>query len=166
MDYSKANIYKILNTITYDIYIGSTCQTLARRMAKHREGISTASKCHYKLYEKMKEIGRDCFYIELIEECPCDNKEQLRAIEGKYIREYGTLNHRIEGRSKSQYVVDTREQKKAYDIEYRLKNKEHRQPQKKEYYEANKEAIAARKKAYYERNKERLRQSHVCSVCG
>ena len=34
----------------------------------------------------MEEIGVEHFRIELIEEAPCENIEQLRAIEGKYIR--------------------------------------------------------------------------------
>ena len=45
----------------------------------------------------MKEIGVEHFYIELIKEAPCENIEQLRAIEGQYIRELGTLNQRVEG---------------------------------------------------------------------
>ena len=35
-DYSKGKIYKILNTIDDEIYIGSTCETLGQRMSKHR----------------------------------------------------------------------------------------------------------------------------------
>ena len=35
-DYSKGEIYKISNTIDDDIYVGSTCETLVQRMAKHR----------------------------------------------------------------------------------------------------------------------------------
>ena len=36
MDYGNGKIYKIVNTIDNDIYIGSTCQPLSKRMAWHR----------------------------------------------------------------------------------------------------------------------------------
>ena len=51
----------------------------------------------------MQTIGRDNSYIELVEAFPCNNKEELRAIEGHYIRERGTLNHRISGRTNNEY---------------------------------------------------------------
>jgi predicted GIY-YIG superfamily endonuclease len=35
-DYSKAKIYKIVNNIDNEIYIGATIQPLSERMAKHR----------------------------------------------------------------------------------------------------------------------------------
>ena len=56
MDYKNGKIYKILNTITDDVYVGSTCQPLSKRMAKHRETINTR-KGHTLLYTKMKELG-------------------------------------------------------------------------------------------------------------
>ena len=115
MDYSKAKIYKILNNVSDDVYIGSTCQTLSMRMAGHRRSITGKGKKHYKLYSKMLDLGEENFYIELIKETPCENAEQLRAIEGEYIRQYGTLNTRIEGRTKKQYVQDTKEKKSEYD---------------------------------------------------
>ena len=35
-DYSKGKIYKILDSIDDEIYVGSTTETLGARMAKHR----------------------------------------------------------------------------------------------------------------------------------
>ena len=35
-DYSQGKIYCIRNTISDEIYIGSTCQSLSQRMAQHR----------------------------------------------------------------------------------------------------------------------------------
>ena len=35
-DYSKGNIYKILNSIDDETYVGSTIKTLSQRMAQHR----------------------------------------------------------------------------------------------------------------------------------
>ena len=47
----------------------------------------------------MNELGVENFYIELIEQFPCENKEQLLAKEGEYIRKMATLNHQTQGRT-------------------------------------------------------------------
>ena len=41
--YSKGKIYKILNTIDDEIYVGSTCETLSQRMARHRSDMKRLS---------------------------------------------------------------------------------------------------------------------------
>ena len=163
MDYSKAKIYKILNNISNDVYIGATCQPLSKRMAKHRGDYKHPKRKHYKLYQKITEIGVEQFYIELVKETPCDNAEQLRAIEGEYIRQQGTLNTRIEGRTKQQYTIDNKEKKAEYDKEYREANKEYRKQQKAEYHEQNKEYYNQRNKENYQKIRE---QKETCEVCG
>ena len=90
MDYKNGKIYKILNAIDDDCYVGSTCQPLSKRMAKHRESMHNTVKKDRKLYAKMHELGVDNFYIELIEEFPCENIEQLRKREGESIRQFGS----------------------------------------------------------------------------
>ena len=64
-----------------------------------------------RLYDKMQEVGVDKFYIELVEDCPCGNIEHLRKREGELIRQMGTLNKRIDGRTKAEYSQDNREKK-------------------------------------------------------
>ena len=76
-DYSKGKIYKILNNIDDEIYIGSTSETLSRRMTRHRSLANTNP--YNKLYKHMIYIGIDKFYIELVENYPCNNKDELRA---------------------------------------------------------------------------------------
>ena len=73
-DFKNGRIYCIRNTIDDDIYVGSTCQPISKRMAKHRIDMKGYKKDR-KLYSKMNELGIDNCYIELIEECPCDNLE-------------------------------------------------------------------------------------------
>ena len=46
------------------------------------------------------DIGIDKFFIQLLEEYPCDNIEQLRKREGEYIQELKpVLNTQIAGRT-------------------------------------------------------------------
>ena len=117
------------------------------------------------------EHGVDKFYIELIEEYPCNTKQELLAREGYYIRERGTINKRIAGRSYKQYYEEHKEHyveanKKRYENdkdaiqahhkEYAERNKEHIPQKKKEYYARNQDNIKEYKKQWAENQKERL----------
>ena len=113
-DYKNGKIYCIRNTIDDDIYVGSTTQPLSKRMARHREDAKRKDRMHFAFYSKVNEIGIGHFYIELIEDCPCETLEQLRKQEGHYIRKMGTLNHRIECRTKHEWYEDNTEYNKEY----------------------------------------------------
>ena len=102
MDYKNGKIYCIRNSIDDEVYVGSTCQPLSKRMARHRASMKLYKE-NRKFYKHMNDKGVENFYIELIEECPCDNKEQLRRREGHFIREMATLNKQIAGQSKEEY---------------------------------------------------------------
>lgn len=75
-------IYKIRNSVNDKIYLGSTTQSLSRRMAGHRE------KCKLKpdrlIYQEMNKIGVDKFFIELVESKECPSYEHQL----KYEREW------------------------------------------------------------------------------
>ena len=74
-DYTKGKIYIIRNSENDLTYIGSTCQTLAQRMAQHRRDMKYPKRQQYKLYQAMNELGVDAFYIELLEDYPCQKKK-------------------------------------------------------------------------------------------
>ena len=145
--FQNGRIYRILNYIDNEVYVGSTCQPLSKRMATHRVGMNNETKARKPLYIKMKEHGVEHFYIELIEEHPCENGEQLRKREGHYIREIGTLNKKIEGRTLK---------------EYRDEHGERIRARRKEYREENRERIRARDKEYRANNR---KETYTC-VCG
>ena len=140
MDYKNEKICCIRNKVDDDIYVGSTCSPLSKRMSGHRTDMKTRPKTCSKLYQNMEEIGLDQFYIELLLEYPCENKEQLHAKEGEYIRKYGTLNNIIAGRSKKEQYIECRETI----------------PQKqKKYTERNREKVLERKRNHVARQKTR-----------
>ena len=125
--YKNGKIY----TIRYKnddslIYVGLTVQPLFKRWHQHKKNsINEKSiKYNYPLYKKIRETNIEDWYIELYEEFSCENKEQLNKREGQIIREIGTLNKRIEGRTP------------------------------KEYRDSNKELISEKKKIYNKNNKE------------
>ena len=47
----------------------------------------------------MRTLGQYNCYIELVKAFPCNRKEELRAREGYWIRQIGTLNSHIAGRT-------------------------------------------------------------------
>ena len=141
MDYANGRIYKILNSIDDEVYVGSTCQSLSKRMYKHKDTSKYSLDKKSPLYQLMRQIGEDSFYIELIESYPCNSKEELTAREGHFIRECGTLNKRIEGRTRKEYKVDNNKLLVEQNRTYRENHKEQIKQYKVEYYEANKHII-------------------------
>ena len=57
------------------------------------------------LYQKMRETNINDWYIELYEDFPTERKEQLNKREGVIIREIGTLNKNIAGRTKEIFLM-------------------------------------------------------------
>ena len=159
--YHKSKIYSIRNSLNNEIYIGSTSSDLCKRMVKHRcmaKQKPEASPFH----TYMNENGIDKFYIELEEEFKCDNIEQLRKREGEIIREKGTLNKQVAGRTKAQYG-------KEYSQNNRGKINEKRNERRKENPEKTREEYKKYGALYRERHPERINAWHTTKVdceCG
>ncbi len=75
----------------------------------------------------------------------CTDKYELRQREGHFIRQFGTLNVKIAGRSKQEY-----------DKKYNETNKDRIKEKMKEYRENNKDKM----KEYRENNKEQQKEVH------
>ena len=136
-DYSHGKIYKITNEVNDEIYIGSTCLKLTERFRGHKKSIK--KYINFPLYKCINEIGIEKFKIELIENFPCNNNKELEQKEGEYIRQLGTLNKHIEGRTRKERNKNFRQNNKE-------KYKEKILEKAKEYYKNNKEKIKERKK--------------------
>ena len=166
MAYNKAKIYKIHNIIDNEIYIGSTRISLANRMAKHRFTAREERRNCHRLYMKMNDLGIDKFYIELIEEYPCENVEQLRRHEGEIIRELKpSLNFAIAGRTNKEWREDNAEYKKEKDKEYYQEHQEIIKERSKRYRQDNREVMIQQNKEYYQKKREELKEKVECE-CG
>ena len=100
--YQRGKIYKVINTQSDDIYIGSSTMNLEQRMIKHKCDAKQRPELS-KFYTFMNQVGIDKFEIHLIEDYPCDCKEDLFKREGEVIKDMATLNQRIAGRTKQEY---------------------------------------------------------------
>ena len=104
----------------------------------------------------MREIGEEKFYIELIEEYPCENSEQLLKREGEWMRRIGTLNENIAGRTKQDYNDENRHIRNQKSKEHYHENKEQILQRQRERYKENRESINERHKKYNEEHKEEI----------
>ena len=133
-DYSKGKIYTIRNrNDDTKIYVGSTIQSLAVRFGGHKKNSKIDKYMNMKLYIEVNNDWSN-WYIELYENFPCENREQLLKREGEIIRLIGTLNVKIDGRDKKQYYIDNLDKSKQYYIDNADKIKE----QKKQHYQQKK----------------------------
>jgi hypothetical protein len=124
MDYKKGKIYKIESSKGNKIYIGSTTKDLlSQRMDKHRS--------NYKAWKKGNDQGKlssfilfDEYGVEnckiiLIESFPCNSKDELRAKEAYYIKEFiECVNKVIPNRTRQDYYLDNKEKKDAISKKY------------------------------------------------
>ena len=151
-DYQKAKIYKIVDANEEMVYVGSTVKTLAQRMAHHRSsfkfGPFTSSHTIFDKY------GVENCKILLLENYPCNSKEELNKREGQYIKQMDCVNKIVSGRTVKEYYQDNKERIKKYQDA----NKEHRKEINKIWRDANKEHRKEIKKIYYEKNKEQIRE--------
>jgi hypothetical protein len=116
-NYQLGKIYSIRSHMTEMIYIGSTCNTLSRRMANHKDTMK-----RWKSGVGAKTTSYDILeygdaYIELIEEYPCNSKILLEKREGEIMRATeNTVNRITVGRTKAEYYIDNADKLKQKNI--------------------------------------------------
>lgn len=143
--YNNGKIYKLICNQTGLTYYGSTTQPLYKRKHHHKLSFIYGSKI-----KSAAIIEKNDYDIVLVEECPCDNKEQLHKRERFYIENNECVNKQIPLRTKKEYYQDNKQN---------FKN----------YYQANKDEKIEKSKQYYELNREKILEKHkeklICE-CG
>ena len=152
-NYQNSKIYKLVSPHTDEIYIGSTTQKLCQRLSGHSRSFRKKNKC---TSVKLLELGK--VKIVLIEDFPCDRKEELLKRERYYIENFDCVNKYIPGRTKKEYYEDNKELISEKAKVYREENKEIITQKVKVYREKNKEIISQQRKGFYENNKEKMRE--------
>jgi hypothetical protein len=153
-DYQKSKIYKLWSPSTGLTYFGSTTQSLSQRLGGHIRDNRRGGKY---LCSSSEIIKCGDYKIELVEEYPCNNKQQLEKKEGEYIKNNECINKFVAGRTSKEWRQDNVEKileyRKKYSEEHRLYNKE----KARKYREANPDKIKEGSKKYREKNKERIK---------
>jgi len=138
-NYQNGKIYSIRSHQTELIYIGSTTEPLSKRLSVHKRDYKRYKNNKHHYITSFEIIKHNDYYIELIENYPCNSKDELRMREGQIIRETANaVNKRIEGRTMSEYQK-----------QYRENNKEQIKEKQKQYYEDNKELFIEYKKQHF-----------------
>ncbi len=106
--YNHSKIYKICSNLTDKIYIGSTTQTLAKRLYAHVLDYKQYVKTNTKYITSFEIIMLGDYYITLIEEHTFNNRQQLCRREGEIIKLNinNVVNKQITGRTDTEYYND------------------------------------------------------------
>ena len=148
--YQKGKIYSIRSYLSNDIYIGSTCNQLSKRLSEHISAF-TKRKCSSKEIIKFGDA-----YIELIENYPCNSKNELNKREGEIIRKNDCVNKNIAGRTQKEWISENKDYVVNWQKKYRTKNDVNIKNQKKEHYKKNKEYIKKKSLDYLNNNREEI----------
>ena len=156
--YQNGKIYKIVDNTNGNIYIGSTCKKLCQRIGLHRNHYKEYLKNNSSYMTSFEIIKNGQYDIILLENVPCDTKEQLHARERYYIESHDCLNKYIPTRTGKEYREANSEKIKTYMTEYRDINKDKIKDQAKDYYEANKDKLLEQKNEYRKANKNKIKE--------
>lgn len=85
-------IYSISNDVNNKIYIGSTIN-LYDRIRQHKYDFINRPNYTAKLYNDMKKIGIEHFYVNIIEEVSVITQTELHNLESYYIDKFDTINN-------------------------------------------------------------------------
>ena len=127
VNYSNGKIYKIYSDETDLVYYGSTTRKLYERLAEHKIDVKRSGKNGRNVTTGLLLNNYIC-KIVLVEDYPCERKEQLLMRERFYIENNNCINKCI--------PIETKEERRLKNIELdRIRNKtEHRKEWKRNRY--------------------------------
>lgn len=110
MDYKNGKIYRIVSNTSGKQYIGSTTQPLSKRLSYHKYayhrwifGKGNFVSSFELIREGLRQKGDYDVDIVLIEDYPCESREQLHKRERHYIETTACVNMNIPTRTSKEY---------------------------------------------------------------
>jgi hypothetical protein len=164
-EYNNSFIYKIISTASnfqeQYTYYGSTKRTLKIRMDKHRNdyknnNLDCSSKKVFDMY------GMNNCFIQLVQNCNCNDKYELWLIEAFYIKNNLCCNSKIPTGIKADNMKEYH--KEYYEIhneDIKKNNKEYRESHKEDIKKYSKEYGKTYRENHKEREKERDRINYL-----
>jgi hypothetical protein len=157
--YANAKIYRI--DLPYDkgTYVGSTCQLrLCMRKSSHVRDSRDVKRASYPLYAAINLLPDrwEGVSLHLIEAFPCNNKDELLAREGEWVKKLRNLNKQLPRRTLKEWRTDNREDLLCKKKMYYEGQKDQINEQKRTYNRENKAEIAAKRKLYRDANKDKI----------
>jgi len=163
--YKRGMIYTIRN-IKDDtmIYVGSTINNLSKRFNYHKKDCKGG--LGVSLYSHIVDNDWSNWYIELYENYPCNNRTELNRKEGEVIREIGTINKCIAGRTTKEYYEMNADIIKENKKKYYEMNADKIKENKKNYRVVNADKVKETRKKYYDKNADIIKEKVCCNICG
>ncbi len=150
-DYQKGKIYKIVNIVNLDTYVGSTTRkTVNRRFSFHIQDAKN-EKNTSKIYCAIREYGKDKFQVHLLENYPCNSLTELLMREQFYIKQ---LNPAYNMQAAYANDADKKAKKAITNKRYVMNNPDKVQQATKRFYAKNKEKI-----------KLEMKKKTYCNIC-
>eukprot|EP00438_Fugacium_kawagutii_P014876 Skav225065 [mRNA] locus=scaffold2293:78966:79457:+ [translate_table: standard] len=110
--YENGKIYKVVDIGYNKCYIGSTCESLSKRMQRHRDNYSKYRKGtlnkRVSVIDIFEEYGTENCKIELIENYPCENREELLKREGHFVKNTVCVNKVLPHRTYDELKANAR----------------------------------------------------------
>jgi hypothetical protein len=157
-NYQLSKIYKIESLSTGLIYIGSTVQPLSKRMTGHRSNLIQFKKGNGNYMTALKVLECEDSEILLLEDFPCERKEQLLAREGEWVRKMNCVNKNIPGRTLKQWQDENADKIKEQQRQYYNKNADKIKEQQKQYNCENANKRNEQRKLYRQKNADKLKE--------
>ena len=137
-DYSNGKIYRLVCKDPDLVYYGSTTVRLSKRLYSHKANFKRGDRGDNVTSCKLFEAGD--VEIFLVENYPCNTKEELIARERYYIENNPCVNYVVPGRNMREWYEANKEKKKEYNKQYRENNRD-RINELKRLYRARKKNI-------------------------
>ena len=134
-----SGIYKIINTVTGDSYIGSS-KDVKRRWADHKKPSVWKNHPNNQMYLDMQKYSVDKFDFQVIEEV---EPEKLKEAEQQFIE---TLKPTYNSNRANGWDI---ERYKKHQIEFYQQNRKKRIEHQIEYYQQNRKKVRERQNKYY-----------------
>ena len=111
VNYQLGKIYRIVCNTTGLTYYGSTCEdTMAKRLSHHKDSYKRYLNGNYGFTTSFEILKNENYEIILVENFPCNSKDQLHARERFYIESNECVNKIIPTRTKKEYREQNKEE--------------------------------------------------------
>ena len=157
IDYRTGKIYMLIAPNLRKNYIGSTIQTLNKRMTAHRSKYNRRDRTDYtSAFQVLEDADA---YITLLENYPCNNKNELEIREGYYQSTIECVNINQAGRTPTQRYIDNKPRILEYKKQFYIDNKPRLLAYKKRHYQDNRPRILRYRRRHYRANRPRILQN-------
>ena len=111
--FQSGKIYKIVDNTSDMVYVGSTCKSLEQRLKEHESAKKSFNAGKFAFTSSFNIINNNDYKIELVENYPCNNKQELNIREGQIIQKLkndnlNIVNKYIAGQTKAQYYQNNK----------------------------------------------------------